>query len=75
MQTILEIYGSLGFPKDPCTYIVYTWALKGFLYSSFRAQVYTIQVHGSFGFGISVEGAAFRAAKLGIRAGLGKTKI
>ena len=36
-------------PKDPCTCIVYTWALKGFLYSSFRAQVYTIQVHGSFG--------------------------
>ena len=26
-------------PKDPCTYIVYTWALKGFLYSSFRAQL------------------------------------
>ena len=29
-------------PKDPCTYIVYTWALKGFLYCSFRAQEYTI---------------------------------
>ena len=29
-------------PKGPCTYIVYTWALKGFLYSSFRGQVYTI---------------------------------
>ena len=31
-----------SFPKDPCTYIVYTWALKGFLYSSFRAKVHTI---------------------------------
>ena len=30
------------FPKGPCTYIVYTWALKGFPYSSFRAKVYTI---------------------------------
>ena len=29
------------FPKGPCTYIVYTWALKGFPYSSFRAQVGT----------------------------------
>ena len=29
-------------PKDPCTFLVYTWALMGFLYSSFRAQVYSI---------------------------------
>ena len=40
----VKSYGILEYPKDPCTYIVYTWALKGFLYSSFRAQV-----HGSLG--------------------------
>ena len=26
-------------PKNPCTYIVYTWALTRFLHSSFRTQV------------------------------------
>ena len=36
-------------PKGPCTYIVYTWALKGLPYSSFRAQIYTIWVHGPLG--------------------------
>ena len=27
--------------QKPCTHIAYTWALKGFLYSIFGAQVYT----------------------------------
>ena len=37
------------YPKGPCTNIVYTWALKGFPYSSFMAQVYAIWVHGPLG--------------------------
>ena len=35
-------------PKDPCTCIVYTWAVKLLYRNPFKAQVYTIQVHGSF---------------------------
>ena len=35
-------------PKDPCTFIVYTWALKLLHRNPFKAQVYTIEVHGSF---------------------------
>ena len=41
-------------PKGPCTYMVYTWALKGFPEKSFRAQVYTIWVHGPLGIGRSL---------------------
>ena len=29
-------------PKDPCTYIVYSWALKLLDRNPFKAQVYTI---------------------------------
>ena len=29
-------------PKDPCTCIVYTWALKLLYRNIFKAQVYTI---------------------------------
>ena len=28
--------------KDPCTCMVYTWALREFLHGTFRAQVYAI---------------------------------
>ena len=51
-QALLEgsrVYSHNYFPKGPCTHIVYTWALKGFPYSSFRGQVYTIEVHGPLG--------------------------
>ena len=49
-----QLVGSLGFGgprirKAPCTHMVYSWALKGFPYSSLRAQVYTIWVHGPLG--------------------------
>ena len=42
--------GRLPFPKGPCTSMVYTRALKGFLCSSFRAQVYTLWGHAPLGF-------------------------
>ena len=38
-------------PKGPCISIVYTWALKGFLYPCFGAHVCTIQIPGAFGQG------------------------
>ena len=36
-------------PKDPCTCMVYSWALKLLYRNPFKAQVYTIKVQGSFG--------------------------
>ena len=38
-------------PKGPCRYMVYTWGPKGFPYTYFKAQVYTIDLHGPFGCG------------------------
>ena len=35
---VLRVQG-FSFHKDPCTFIVHTWALKEFLYSSFRTHV------------------------------------
>ena len=46
-------------PKAPCTYIVDTYALKGSLYRYFKANVYTIWVHGALGF-VGVKPWAFR---------------
>ena len=36
-------------PKGPCRYIVYTLGTKGFSNTYFRAKVYTIYLHGPFG--------------------------
>ena len=38
----LDVASSLAFPKDPCTYIVYTWPLKLLYRNPFKAPVYTI---------------------------------
>ena len=41
-------------PKDPCTYIVYAWALKLLYRNAFKAQVYTIYIHRSSGYAVRV---------------------
>ena len=39
-----------SFPKGPCRYMAYTWALKGLPYYEFGAYVCTVVVLGPFGF-------------------------
>ena len=36
-------------PKAPCSYMVNIWGPKGLPYNYFRAEVYTIELHGAFG--------------------------
>ena len=40
----------VSFPKAPCSVIVNTWALKGLAYHNLGGNVYTIKLHGAFGF-------------------------
>ena len=39
------------FPKAPCSAIVDTWAFKRLPYHHLGVYVYTIELHGAFGFG------------------------
>ena len=52
------LYRGIG-PKDPCTQIVYTLAPKYQCRDYFKAYVYTVWVHGSFGWVLSNQGYNF----------------
>ena len=49
LEDLWETKEALLTPKGPCRYMVYTQGPKGFPYTHFWAQVYTIQLHGPFG--------------------------